>query len=60
MLSGCTASTTPPAGEVQGAWMAKGLAHHGYQISARSLYPTLHQMETEGLIRWPSIPLTLA
>jgi DNA-binding PadR family transcriptional regulator len=38
-------------GEVHGAWMAKELAHHGYRISPGSLYPTLHKMETEGLIR---------
>ena len=31
--------------------MAKELAHHGYRISPGSLYPTLHKMETEGLIR---------
>jgi hypothetical protein len=36
-------------GEVHGAWMAKELARHGYQISPGSLYPTLHKMETEGL-----------
>jgi DNA-binding PadR family transcriptional regulator len=38
-------------GEVHGAWMAKELAHHGYRISPGSLYPTLHKMETEGLLR---------
>ena len=38
-------------GEVHGAWMASELAHHGYRISPGSLYPTLHKMETEGLIR---------
>ena len=38
-------------GEVHGAWMAQELAHHGYRISPGSLYPTLHKMETEGLIR---------
>jgi DNA-binding PadR family transcriptional regulator len=37
-------------GEIHGAWMAKELAHHGYQISPGSLYPTLHKMESEGLI----------
>jgi DNA-binding PadR family transcriptional regulator len=31
--------------------MAKELAHHGYRISPGSLYPTLHKMETEGLLR---------
>lgn len=38
-------------GEVHGAWMAKELAHHGYRISPGSLYPMLHKMETEGLLR---------
>jgi DNA-binding PadR family transcriptional regulator len=38
-------------GEVHGAWMAKELAHHGYHISPGSLYPTLHKMEIEGLLR---------
>ncbi len=38
-------------GGVHGAWMAKELAQHGYRISPGSLYPTLHKMENEGLIR---------
>ncbi|HUC13018.1 MAG TPA: PadR family transcriptional regulator [Acidimicrobiales bacterium] len=38
-------------GEVHGAWMAKELAQHGYRISPGSLYPTLHKMQTEGLLR---------
>jgi DNA-binding PadR family transcriptional regulator len=38
-------------GEVHGAWMATELAQHGYQISSGSLYPTLHKMEAEGLLR---------
>lgn len=35
---------------VHGAWMANELAHHGYRISPGSLYPTLHQMEAQGLL----------
>ncbi len=31
--------------------MAAELAEHGYRISPGSLYPTLHKMEAEGLIR---------
>jgi len=31
--------------------MATELARHGYKISPGSLYPTLHKMEAEGLIR---------
>jgi DNA-binding PadR family transcriptional regulator len=38
-------------GEIHGAWMAEELAHHGYRISPGSLYPTLHKMEVEGLLR---------
>ena len=38
-------------GEVHGAWMATELAKHGYRISSGSLYPTLHKMEAEGLLR---------
>jgi DNA-binding PadR family transcriptional regulator len=43
------------AGEVYGAWMSEELAHHGYRISPGSLYPTLHKMETEGLLRSRSV-----
>jgi DNA-binding PadR family transcriptional regulator len=38
-------------GEIHGAWMSEELAHHGYRISPGSLYPTLHKMEAEGLLR---------
>lgn len=38
-------------GSVHGAWMAEELAQHGYRISSGSLYPTLHKMEGEGLLR---------
>ena len=38
-------------GGVHGAWMAAELAHHGYSISPGTLYPTLHRMEDEGLLR---------
>ncbi len=38
-------------GEVHGAWMATELAEHGYRISPGSLYPTLHRMEADGLLR---------
>jgi DNA-binding PadR family transcriptional regulator len=37
--------------DIHGAWMSEELAHHGYRISPGSLYPTLHKMETEGLLR---------
>ncbi len=38
-------------GPVHGAWLADELAGHGYRISPGSLYPTLHKMEAEGLLR---------
>jgi DNA-binding PadR family transcriptional regulator len=37
-------------GAVHGAWITQELAHHGYQISPGTLYPTLHRMETDGLL----------
>jgi DNA-binding PadR family transcriptional regulator len=37
--------------QVYGAWMTKELAHHGHRISPGTLYPTLHRMEQEGLLR---------
>lgn len=42
-------------GEVHGAWMSEELARHGYQISPGTLYPTLHKMEDEGLLRSRSV-----
>jgi DNA-binding PadR family transcriptional regulator len=38
-------------GEIHGAWMSRELAEHGYEISPGTLYPTLHRLETEGLLR---------
>ena len=35
---------------VHGAWMSEELAHHGYDISPGTLYPTLHRMENDGLL----------
>lgn len=35
---------------IHGAWMARELATHGYQISPGTLYPTLHRLEAEGLL----------
>lgn len=37
-------------GEIHGAWMARELAGHGYEISPGTLYPTLHRLESEGLL----------
>ncbi len=33
-----------------GGWMTKELARHGYEVSAGTLYPILHNMEKEGLL----------
>ncbi|HEX3736359.1 MAG TPA: PadR family transcriptional regulator [Solirubrobacterales bacterium] len=37
--------------EIHGAWMSRELAEHGYEISPGTLYPTLHRLEDEGLLR---------
>jgi DNA-binding PadR family transcriptional regulator len=37
--------------EVHGAWITEELARHGHRISPGTLYPTLHRMEDEGLLR---------
>jgi DNA-binding PadR family transcriptional regulator len=37
-------------GEIHGAWMSRELAGHGYAISPGTLYPTLHRLESEGLL----------
>jgi DNA-binding PadR family transcriptional regulator len=39
------------SGSVHGSWMAQELARHGYRISPGTLYPILHKMEEERLIR---------
>jgi DNA-binding PadR family transcriptional regulator len=36
--------------EIHGAWMSKELAAHGYEISPGTLYPTLHRLESDGLL----------
>lgn len=36
--------------EIHGAWITKELAHHGYDISPGTLYPTLHRLEADGLL----------
>ena len=38
-------------GEIHGSWMAAELAEHGHRISPGTLYPTLHAMEQDGLLR---------
>lgn len=43
------------AGELNGAWMAQELARHGYKVSPGTLYPTLHRMESEGLLTSRSV-----
>lgn len=37
--------------EIHGAWITQELARHGHRISPGTLYPTLHRMEDEGLLR---------
>ncbi|WP_307339628.1 PadR family transcriptional regulator [Metabacillus malikii] len=35
---------------IYGLWMLEELKEHGYSISAGTLYPILHTMETDGLL----------
>ncbi|UJW56613.1 helix-turn-helix transcriptional regulator [Bacillus sp. A116_S68] len=36
---------------IYGSWMLEELREHGYKMSPGTLYPLLHQMEEEGLIK---------
>jgi len=36
---------------VYGLWIIEELAHHGYDLSAGTLYPILHGMERAGYLR---------
>lgn len=35
---------------IYGSWMLEELQEHGYQLSAGTLYPILHTMESAGLL----------
>jgi DNA-binding PadR family transcriptional regulator len=37
-------------GDLYGQWMIEELAHHGYRVSAGTLYPMLHAMEKKGYL----------
>ncbi|MDQ0998161.1 PadR family transcriptional regulator PadR [Phyllobacterium ifriqiyense] len=37
-------------GELYGQWMIDELAHHGYRLSAGTLYPMLKAMEKKGYL----------
>lgn len=37
-------------GPIYGQWMMAELAHHGYRLSAGTLYPMLHGMEKKGYL----------
>lgn len=36
--------------DVFGVWLMEELAHHGYKLSAGTLYPVLHTMEHSGYL----------
>jgi DNA-binding PadR family transcriptional regulator len=36
---------------VYGLWLIEELGRHGYRLSPGTLYPTLHALEEEGLLR---------
>ena len=38
-------------GEFYGQWMIQELAHHGYVLSAGTLYPMLHALERRGYLK---------
>ena len=38
-------------GELHGLWMIEELAHHGYKVSAGTLYPMLHGLEGRGYLK---------
>lgn len=35
---------------VYGLWLIEELSHHGYELSAGTLYPMLHSLEEEGYL----------
>lgn len=37
-------------GPIYGSWIIEELAHHGYRLSAGTLYPMLHAMEKKGYL----------
>ncbi len=37
---------------IYGSWMIEELKHHGYAMSAGTLYPILHGMEEDGLLQY--------
>jgi len=37
--------------DIYGQWMIDELAHHGYKMSAGTLYPMLHGMEQKGYLK---------
>jgi PadR family transcriptional regulator PadR len=37
--------------DIYGQWMIDELAHHGYRMSAGTLYPMLHGMEQKGYLK---------
>lgn len=38
-------------GEIYGSWMMEELERHGYSVSPGTIYPILHEMEREGLLK---------
>jgi DNA-binding PadR family transcriptional regulator len=37
-------------GPIHGTWTMRELARHGYRVGPGTIYPTLHKMETDGLL----------
>jgi len=38
-------------GDLYGLWMIEELGHHGYKMSAGTLYPMLHGLERKGYLK---------
>jgi len=36
---------------IYGLWLIEELSHHGYKLSPGTLYPTLHKLEEENLLK---------
>jgi DNA-binding PadR family transcriptional regulator len=45
-------------GGVWGSWMTEELKSHGYDISPGTLYPILHKMEKDGVLRSENVKVS--
>ena len=45
-------------GGVWGSWMTEELKEHGYEVSPGTLYPILHKMEGDGVLRSENVKVS--